>query len=41
MFIIENKVEKHVGRQMEKLNVRNIAGLVRLAVKYHLVDRDG
>jgi hypothetical protein len=24
---------------MEKLNVRNLAGLVRLAVKYRLVDK--
>ena len=41
MFLISEKtVEKHRKRLMEKLNVRNLAGLVRLAVKYHLVDRD-
>jgi DNA-binding CsgD family transcriptional regulator len=39
-FISEKTVEKHRARLMEKLNVRNLAGLVRLAVKYHLVDRD-
>lgn len=41
LFISEKTVEKHRTRLMEKLNVRNLAGLVRLAVKYHLVDRDG
>jgi DNA-binding NarL/FixJ family response regulator len=40
LFISEKTVEKHRGRLMEKLNVRNLAGLVRLAVKYHLVDKD-
>jgi DNA-binding NarL/FixJ family response regulator len=40
LFISEKTVEKHRTRLMEKLNVRNLAGLVRLAVKYHLVDRD-
>lgn len=40
LFISEKTVEKHRTRLMEKLNVRNVAGLVRLAVKYHLVDRD-
>ncbi len=40
LFITEKTVEKHRTRLMEKLNVRNLAGLVRLAVKYHLVDRD-
>jgi DNA-binding NarL/FixJ family response regulator len=40
LFISEKTVEKHRARLMEKLNVRNLAGLVRLAVKYHLVDRD-
>ena len=40
LFISEKTVEKHRSRLMEKLNVRNIAGLVRVAVKYRLVDRD-
>jgi DNA-binding NarL/FixJ family response regulator len=40
LFISEKTVEKHRSRLMEKLNVRNLAGLVRLAVKYRLVDRD-
>lgn len=40
LFISEKTVEKHRTRLMEKLNVRNLAGLVRLAVKYHLVDGD-
>jgi RNA polymerase sigma factor (sigma-70 family) len=40
LFISEKTVEKHRAKLMEKLNVRNLAGLVRLAVKYHLVDKD-
>ena len=40
LFISEKTVEKHRTKLMEKLNVRNLAGLVRLAVKYHLVDKD-
>jgi DNA-binding NarL/FixJ family response regulator len=40
LFIAEKTVEKHRAKLMEKLNVRNLAGLVRLAVKYHLVDKD-
>jgi len=40
LFISEKTVEKHRTKLMEKLNVRNVAGLVRLAVKYRLVDRD-
>jgi DNA-binding NarL/FixJ family response regulator len=40
LFISEKTVEKHRTRLMEKLNVRNLAGLVRLAIKYHLVDGD-
>jgi DNA-binding NarL/FixJ family response regulator len=40
LSISEKTVEKHRTKMMEKLNVRNLAGLVRLAVKYHLVDRD-
>jgi DNA-binding NarL/FixJ family response regulator len=39
LFISEKTVEKHRMKLMEKLNVRNLAGLVRLAVKYHLVDK--
>ncbi|MBT3190769.1 MAG: response regulator transcription factor [Anaerolineae bacterium] len=38
LFISEKTVEKHRARLMKKLNVRNLAGLVRLAVKYRLVD---
>lgn len=40
LFISEKTVEKHRTHIMEKLDVRNLAGLVRLAVKYHLVDQD-
>lgn len=40
LFISEKTVEKHRARLMEKLNVRNLAGLVRMAVKYKLVDLD-
>lgn len=40
LFISEKTVEKHRAKLMEKLNVRNLAGMVRLAVKYRLVDRD-
>jgi len=40
LFISEKTVEKHRARLMEKLKARNLAGLVRLAVKYRLVDRD-
>ena len=40
LFISEKTVEKHRARLIDKLNVRNLAGLVRLAVKYRLVDRD-
>ena len=39
LFISEKTVEKHRAKLMGKLNVRNIAGLVRLAVKFRLVDR--
>jgi DNA-binding NarL/FixJ family response regulator len=41
LFISEKTVEKHRARLMEKLSVRNLAGLVRVAVKFHIVDRDG
>ena len=40
LYISEKTVEKHRGNLMEKLNVRNIAGLVRFAIKYRLVDGD-
>lgn len=40
LSISEKTVEKHRANMMEKLHVRNLAGLVRLAVKYRLVDRD-
>ncbi len=40
LSISEKTVEKHRSSLMEKLNVRNLAGLVRAAVKYRLVDRD-
>jgi Response regulator containing a CheY-like receiver domain and an HTH DNA-binding domain len=40
LFITEKTIEKHRTKLMEKLNARNLAGLVRLAVKYHLVDKD-
>jgi DNA-binding NarL/FixJ family response regulator len=40
LFITEKTVEKHRTKLIEKLNVRNLAGLVRWAVKYHLVDLD-
>ena len=38
LFISEKTVEKHRASLMEKLNVRNMAGLVRMALKYHLVE---
>ena len=40
LSISEKTVEKHRAHLMEKLGVRNLAGLVRLAVKYGLVDRE-
>jgi DNA-binding NarL/FixJ family response regulator len=40
LCISEKTVEKHRASLMEKLKVRNLAGLVRLAVKYGLVDRN-
>ena len=40
LVISEKTVEKHRASMMEKLNVRNLAGLVRLAIKYRLVDGD-
>lgn len=41
LFISDKTVEKHRIRLMKKLNVRNVAGLVRLAIKHRLVDLDG
>lgn len=40
LMISDRTVEKHRANLVEKLKVRNIAGLVRLAVKYRLVDKD-
>ncbi|MGE5375058.1 MAG: response regulator [Bacteroidota bacterium] len=41
LFISAKTAEKHRVSLMKKLNVRNVAGLVRLAIKHHLVDLDG
>lgn len=38
LFISEKTVEKHRANLMEKLHARNLAGLVRAAVKIGLVD---
>ncbi len=40
LFISEKTVEKHRANLMEKLHVRNLAGVVRLALKYGLIDKD-
>jgi len=40
LSVSEKTVEKHRAHLMEKLGVKNLAGLVRLAVKYGLVDRE-
>lgn len=40
LFISEKTVEKHRANLMEKLHVRNLAGLVRLAIKFGLIDKD-
>jgi two-component system, NarL family, response regulator NreC len=41
LFISDKTVEKHRVNMMKKLNIRNLAGLVRLAIKHHLVDLEG
>lgn len=41
LFISDKTVEKHRIKLMKKINVRNVAGLVRLAIKHGLVDVDG
>ncbi len=41
LFISDKTVDKHRVKLMKKLNVRNVAGLVRLAIKYRLVDIEG
>ncbi len=40
LMISDRTVEKHRASLVEKLKVRNIAGLVRLAVKYGLIDKE-
>jgi NarL family two-component system response regulator LiaR len=40
LSISEKTVEKHRAHLMEKLKVRNLAGLVRLAIKHALVDKN-
>lgn len=40
LSISEKTVEKHRANLMEKLHVRNLAGVVRLAIKYGLIDKD-
>lgn len=40
LFISEKTVEKHRASLMEKLHARNIAGLVRFAIKYGLVSEE-
>jgi DNA-binding NarL/FixJ family response regulator len=40
LSISEKTVEKHRAHLMEKLNARNIAGLVRVAIKHGLVDKN-
>ena len=40
LFISEKTVEKHRTSLSKKLNVRNMAGLARMAVKYGLVDNN-
>ncbi len=40
LFISEKTVERHRANLIEKLQVRNLAGLVRLAIKYGLTNVD-
>jgi two-component system, NarL family, response regulator NreC len=40
LSISEKTVEKHRANMMEKLQARNLAGLVRLAIKYGLIDKN-
>ena len=40
LVISEKTVEKHRANLMDKLHVRNLAGLVRLAIIYGLIDKD-
>ena len=40
LFISEKTVEKHRAKLMEKLKVKSLAELVRIAIKYGLVDLD-
>jgi NarL family two-component system response regulator LiaR len=40
LSISEKTVEKHRAHLMEKLKVRNLAGLVRLAIRHGLVDKN-
>jgi DNA-binding NarL/FixJ family response regulator len=40
LMISDRTVEKHRANLVEKLKVRNVAGLVRLAVKYGLIDKE-
>lgn len=40
LSISEKTVEKHRAHIMEKLQVRNLAGLVRLAIKHNLIDKN-
>lgn len=40
LFISEKTVEKHRSSLMEKLNIHNLAGLVRFAIKEGLVDKN-
>lgn len=40
LSISEKTVEKHRANMMEKLQARNLAGLVRLAIKHGLVDKN-
>lgn len=41
LFLSEKTVEKYRSSLMKKINIHNLAGLVRFAVKSGLVDRNG